>query len=149
MDGRPIGAVRATPDMLRQSSGLGRKTCPPHQRYGQYRIASASSIWTRSATGRASCSPGSGGPSEHAQILDLFQSQVPDDGSQSGLTVDAAYSADNGSALVVEASSLFTFDDPDVLVEGPEDKLFVRPEIEMGDDGVSFIAHVPVKTING
>ncbi len=93
--------------------------------------------------------PGIAEASPEAQLIDLFRSQVPGDGSGAGLTLDSANVADGGLTVHVEVTSIFPFAAPDVIVEGPEDIFFGRPGIILSDDALRMTASVPAETFDG
>eukprot|EP00752_Nemacystus_decipiens_P018914 g16970.t1 len=93
--------------------------------------------------------PGPAQASTEAQLIDLYQSQVPGDGSGAGLMLDAAFVAESRAEVRVAVASIFPFETPDVIVEGPEDFLFGRPSIALSDDGLWLTAVVPAETLDG
>ncbi|MGR3513207.1 MAG: protein-disulfide reductase DsbD family protein [Paracoccaceae bacterium] len=93
--------------------------------------------------------PGTPTAGPDAQLIDLYQSQVPGDGSQSGLSLDDVTLSDTGSGIAVRVSSVFPLTSADVIAEGPEDFLFSRPAIDLKEDGLGFTATLRVETFDG
>ena len=46
-------------------------------------------------------------------------------------------------------ASIFPFTSPDVIIEGPEDVIFGRPEIALREDGLVLTASMPAETFEG
>lgn len=85
-------------------------------------------------------------PSADLQAIDRFASQVPDDGSGHGLTLDqvtAAGGADD-PRLEITARSDFPFQAPDVIVEGPAGLYFAAPEVRLAEAGHVAYFRLPV-----
>ncbi len=93
--------------------------------------------------------PGTPTAGPNAQLIDLYQSQVPGDGSQSGLSLDNVTLTDARGGIAVRATSVFPLTFPDVIVEGPEDILFSRPTISLQEDGLGFTATLQAETLEG
>lgn len=77
-------------------------------------------------------------PSAFVGDIDRFRAQVPGDGSGAGLRFDGAVLTGDAAAPVLAAA--FTaaepFEAPDLLVEGPEDVNFERPQVRVSQDGL-------------
>ncbi len=84
-----------------------------------------------------------------AQLIDLYQSQVPGDGSQSGFSLDDITLTNTGNGIAVRVTSVFPLTAPDVILEGPEDILFSRPAIDLQEDGLGFTATLQAETVEG
>lgn len=93
--------------------------------------------------------PGKPTAGPDAQLIDLYQSQVPGDGSQSGLSMDDVTLTDSGNGIAVGVTSVFPLTSPDVIVEGPDDVLFSRPALDLQEDGLGFIATLQAETFEG
>lgn len=77
-------------------------------------------------------------PTEFAQIIDRYASQVPGDGRAQGLRLVSA-SADGGEAaprLVVSVESALPLRHPDLIVEGPSGLYFPAPRTAISPDGL-------------
>lgn len=93
--------------------------------------------------------PGVSVASTEAQLIDLYSSQVPGDGARAGLDLRTAAIEPGGSRVSVEVASIFPFTSPDVIIEGPEDVIFGRPEIALREDGLVLTASVAAETFEG
>ncbi len=93
--------------------------------------------------------PGTPTAGPDAQLIDLYQSQVPGDGSQSGLSLDDVTLTDTGNGIAVRATSVFPLTAPDVILEGPEDILFSRPSIDLQRNRLGFTAKLRAETFEG
>ncbi|KIC47161.1 hypothetical protein RA28_05595 [Ruegeria sp. ANG-S4] len=101
------------------------------------------------ATVSLTLDPGTPSAGLDAQLIDLYQSQVPGDGSQSGLFLDEVTLSDTGKSIAVRVTSVFPLTAPDVIVEGPEDVLFSRPTVDLQEDGLGFTATLDAETLEG
>ncbi|WP_299707018.1 protein-disulfide reductase DsbD domain-containing protein [uncultured Tateyamaria sp.] len=101
------------------------------------------------ATVSLTLDPGTPSAGLDAQLIDLYQSQVPGDGSQSGLSLDEVTLSDTGNSIAVRVTSVFPLTAPDVIVEGPEDVLFSRPAVDLQEDGLGFTATLDAETFEG
>ena len=90
--------------------------------------------------------PGTPSAGPDAQLIDLYQSQVPGDGLEAGLSLDQVSLNASGTGLTIMVSSIFPLSAPDVILEGPEDILFPRPVIELREDGLGFTATLDAET---
>jgi suppressor for copper-sensitivity B len=79
--------------------------------------------------------PATAGPD--AQLIGRFQSEVPDDGRASGLTVEAVKSIDLSgmAAIEVDAVAREPFVHPDVIAEVEPAVALSSPQITLSDDG--------------
>ncbi len=101
------------------------------------------------ATVSLTLNPGTPTAGPDAQLIDLYQSQVPGDGTQSGLSLDDVTLTDTGNSIAVRVTSVFPLTAPDVILEGPEDILFSRPIIVLQKDGLRFTATLHAETFEG
>lgn len=101
------------------------------------------------ATVSLTLDPGTPSAGPDAQLIDLYQSQVPGDGSQSGLSLDEVTLSDTGNSIAIRVTSVFPLTAPDVIVEGPENVLFSRPAIDLQEDGLGFTATLDAETFEG
>lgn len=98
-----------------------------------------------------------GGPAdvaaEEAALLNTFETRVPsDNGGSVGLTIENIAFEPGSLAdadafvghLVTNISSVFELSDPDVFGDVPEGFVVRKPEVEIGDDGMSAILRSPV-----
>jgi suppressor for copper-sensitivity B len=89
---------------------------------------------------------GQAAPTEALQLIDRFAAQVPDAGASHGLRLERA--AVGGSAerptLEITARSEFSFQAPDVLVEGPSGLHFAAPAVRLSDEGKVAHLSLPV-----
>ena len=94
---------------------------------------------------------GPAAPSDHANLINQYSSQVPGDGSGVGLTLeDARFSGPPEKPLLeVAFRGAVPFDNPDVLVEGFEDHVFSKPEFEVTDGGMLVLARMNAEDIFG
>ncbi|MGE0256639.1 MAG: protein-disulfide reductase DsbD family protein [Alphaproteobacteria bacterium] len=80
-------------------------------------------------------------PSATADLVARARALVPGDGARAGLAlVDAAASA---TALEVAVRGDVPFADPDLLVEGPEDVVFGKPEVTLAEEGRLAVLRAP------
>lgn len=90
-------------------------------------------------------------PSDHANLIDRYQNQVPGDGSRAGLTFAGADVSGPASKPLIRAAfrADTPFQNPDLLVEGHEDALFSNPSFEFHDGGRLVLASVGAEDIFG
>ena len=83
---------------------------------------------------------GPAGLSDNANLINQFSSQVPGDGGRSGLSFEGASLSGSAEKPLLEVAFNATeaFVAPDLLVEGPEEVLFSRPEISLDGTRVVF-----------
>ncbi len=75
-------------------------------------------------------------PSEHAHRIARFAARVPGPPSASGMAIESLTFEEGASPrLVVTATAEEPFRAPDLLVEGPRELAFSRPEVRFGDGG--------------
>jgi len=77
-------------------------------------------------------------PSEHAQLVARYQSQVPGDGARHGLHIDRAAlggTAEKPTIEIAARSAPLPFDKPDVIVEGPSGFSFGPPSVALAASG--------------
>ena len=79
---------------------------------------------------------GSAARSSQALLIDTFRAQVPGDGSRVGLSLVAADLVGTLEAPILEvrARSTKPFTTPDLLVEGPPEFAFGKPEVSLSAD---------------
>jgi suppressor for copper-sensitivity B len=90
---------------------------------------------------------GSAMPSGEANLLNRFTTLVPGDGARAGLAVDSVDTGPVAPATVlrVAARSMVPFEQPDLIVEGPENILFAAPTVERSDGGARVLLTVAVR----
>lgn len=93
--------------------------------------------------------PGAPTAGADAQLIDLYRSQVPGDGSKSGLSLDDVTLTDTAGGIAVRVTSVFPLTAPDVIAEGPEYILFSRPTVNLQEDGLGFTATLQAETFEG
>lgn len=84
-------------------------------------------------------------------LLDYYRQQVPRRGDMdTGLAIESVYLDGDMLApvLVAEVSSTQPFTAPDLLIEGPPDFSFAKPEVTLSDDGSSAELRLAVKAAN-
>ncbi|WP_114089469.1 protein-disulfide reductase DsbD [Thalassospira profundimaris] len=88
--------------------------------------------------------PGVGTPSPEGDLISRFQDLVPGDGSAIGLSLeDAVLTGPLAEPLLqVAVRSTVPFDTPDVIIEGPPEFNFGKPEIRLEADGRRAILSV-------
>jgi len=90
-------------------------------------------------------------PSEHANLIDQYQNQVPGDGSRAGLVFEGAEVTGPASKPLIRAAfrAQTPFQNPDLLVEGHEDAIFSKPSFEFHDEGRLVLASVGAEDVFG
>lgn len=90
-------------------------------------------------------------PSDHANLIDRYQNQVPGDGSRAGLSFAGADVSGPASKPLIRAAfrADTPFQNPDLLVEGHEDAIFSSPSFEFHDGGRLVLASVEAEDIFG
>lgn len=85
--------------------------------------------------------------SSDSQAIDRFAAQVPDEGAGHGLALDSVVAAGTADRprLEVVARSDFPFEAPDLIVEGPAELRFGRPEVFLSDGGRRVRLDLPVE----
>ncbi len=89
---------------------------------------------------------GSGGRSLHAFLIEQAEALVPDDGTRHGLSLQSTVLTGTVEqpGLKVVARSDVAFDAPDLLVEGPPEFHFGRPEVALRDGGKAAEFVLPI-----
>ncbi|WP_135080839.1 protein-disulfide reductase DsbD domain-containing protein [Terasakiella sp. SH-1] len=86
--------------------------------------------------------------SEHARLINKFESQVPTKNSTFGVNLSSAvlYTHENGKegTLRLKLSSPTSFKAPDLLVEGPVELAFFKPIIKLSEDHQQALIDVPL-----
>ena len=90
-------------------------------------------------------------PSEHANLIDRYQNQVPGDGSRAGLVFEGADVSGPAAKPLIRAAfrAQTPFQAPDLLVEGHEDAIFSKPRFEFHDQGRLVLASVAAEDAFG
>ena len=90
-------------------------------------------------------------PSDHANLIDRYQNQVPGDGRRAGLSFTGAEVSGPPSRPLIRAAfrADTPFQNPDLLVEGHEDAVFSNPSFEFHDGGRLVLASVGAEDIFG
>ncbi|MFQ5971942.1 MAG: protein-disulfide reductase DsbD family protein [Alphaproteobacteria bacterium] len=83
-------------------------------------------------------------PSQHANLLSRFRSQVPGDGARAGLALENSALAGTLEKPIVRVAFTATepFVDPDLLIEGPEFVFFGKPELRINEGGRRLVVSV-------
>jgi suppressor for copper-sensitivity B len=86
-------------------------------------------------------------PSDFAQLIDRYRSEVPGDGAAHGLRlIGATVQGDEARPqLVVPVESAFPFEHPDLIVEGPVGLYFPRPQMAIDAGGRHALFTIAVK----
>ena len=86
-------------------------------------------------------------PSREANLVDRFRSLVPGDGARAGLALERVEAGPAAPATVlrVAARSVVPFEQPDLIVEGPENFLFAAPEVSRSDGGTQAVLTIAVR----
>ena len=89
--------------------------------------------------------------SEHANLIDRYQNQVPGDGTRTGLTFAGADVAGSAATPLIRAAfrADAPFQTPDLLVEGHEDAVFSKPDFEFREGGRLVVASLAAEDIFG
>ncbi len=92
---------------------------------------------------------GSGGPAMHAFLIDQALDLVPVDGGADGLRLESVALAGTVTEPEIEvvARSDVAFDAPDLLVEGPPEYYFGRPEVSLFEDGKGAAITIPTSRL--
>lgn len=85
-------------------------------------------------------------PDRLADVIDRYAARVPGDGADNGLAIEQVRLAGTEAAPVLEvlARSRSAFAKPDILVEGPKQLQFGRPEVEVSGAGKTALLRIPV-----
>ncbi|WP_268235972.1 protein-disulfide reductase DsbD family protein [Cribrihabitans marinus] len=86
----------------------------------------------------------SGIDTEAAGLISAYAARVPDDGSDTGISITSAHLDDARTALTLTARSDEPFEAPDVFPELGEGTAFGKPDIRMGEGGRLVWARLPV-----
>lgn len=86
----------------------------------------------------------SGIDNEAAGLISAYAARVPDDGSDTGISVTSAYLDDEMTALTLIARSDRPFETPDIFPELGEGTAFGKPDIRMGEGGRLVWAQLPI-----
>ena len=80
-------------------------------------------------------------PSNQANVLARYASQVPGEGPRHGLSIGAVSLAAKGEDVIlnVQATAPEAFVKPDLYVEGPEGAFFTRPKVSLASDARSAV----------
>jgi suppressor for copper-sensitivity B len=90
---------------------------------------------------------GEAGPSEQAQLIARYQARVPGDGALHGLHIDSLAlggTAQKPTIEIAARSAPLPFDQPDVIVEGPNGFSFGPPSIALAPGGGEAHFSLPV-----
>ena len=87
---------------------------------------------------------GSGIDQASASLISSYAARVPDDGTESGITIDAASVDAEMTNLTLTARSEDPFRTPDVFPEMGEFTAFGKPDIRLGDGGRLLWARLPI-----
>ncbi len=89
---------------------------------------------------------GGGGRSLHAFLIEQAEELVPDDGTRHGLSLESSVLSGTVEqpGLRVVARSAVAFDAPDLMVEGPPEYYFGRPEVTLRDGGKAAEFELPI-----
>ena len=94
---------------------------------------------------------GTAAPSDHANLINRYSVQVPGDGTNVGLTFEAAAVSGSNTKPLLEVAfrGSVPFTNPDLLIEGFEDHAFSKPEFEITDGGMLVVARMNAEDIFG
>ena len=86
-------------------------------------------------------------PTNYTNIINRYRAQVPGDGKNTGLTFEgASYKGSlTNPTLEVKFSSFSVLESPDLLVEGPNEMLFSKPNFTFFDDRKTVLIKVKVE----
>ncbi len=92
--------------------------------------------------------PGEAVPSDTAQLINKFKSDVPRTDHQDKVSLDSAdlhLKADQKNAtLRVKLATDWALEKPDVLMEGPIELVFFKPSIALSDDRTAALIDIPL-----
>ena len=90
-------------------------------------------------------------PSEHVNLIDRYQNQVPGDGSRVGLVFEGADVTGPAAKPLIRVAfrAQTPFHAPDLLIEGHEDAIFSKPSFTFHDAGRLVLASVAAEDIFG
>jgi len=86
----------------------------------------------------------SGIDADAAALISAYAEKVPDEGTESGISIRSAYLDPDMNALTLAARSERSFADPDVFPELGAGTAFGKPDIRLGDGGRLLWARLPV-----
>src|SRR5262245_7401743 len=95
---------------------------------------------------------GDAAPSEQAQLVARYQTQVPGDGALHGLHIESAAvggTAEKPTIEVAARSAPLAFDHPDVTIEGPSGFSFGAPDVSVAPGGAAANFSLPVSVNTG
>jgi suppressor for copper-sensitivity B len=86
-------------------------------------------------------------PSDFAQLIDRYASQVPGDGAGHGLKLDSVAAVGEASMprLSVSIASALPLDHPDLIVEGPAGLYFPAPQVTIDRGGRHALFEIAVQ----
>jgi suppressor for copper-sensitivity B len=90
---------------------------------------------------------GNAAPSEQAQLVARYQTQVPSDGALHGLHIESAAiggTTEKPTIEIAARSAPLPFDHPDVIIEGPSGFSFGAPNVSVAPDGAAASFSLPV-----
>ena len=91
-------------------------------------------------------------PTEHAQLINRFEAQVPGDGARHGLSLERVALGGTEAQPVLEVvarSSIAPFDKPDAIVEAPQGFYVGTPTTSLSDGGMRVTFSLPITVDEG
>jgi suppressor for copper-sensitivity B len=95
---------------------------------------------------------GTATPTEHAQTIARFASQVPGDGARHGLVLERVRLAGTTESPLLEVSArsaIAPFEKPDLIVEAPQGFHFAAPATSLSEGGMRATFGLPITVNDG